>query len=151
MKFNSLLLLLIPLIMSCNMLSITNRQQASTCIDSFCVSYFNYNFSKAARFCTDSSYKWLQYAASQVNETDVEILRQQKVPATCEITELNCNEDDSITFASVQIRNFLQLDSIGKAGHIIEKATFQLELVKVADHWLVRMEGLPRSERRNHD
>lgn len=151
MKFNPLLLLLVLPIMSCSMLSITNGQQASACVDSFCVNYFNYNFVKAAHFCTDSSYKWLLYAASQVNEADVEILRQQEGPATCEIKELNCNEDDSITFARVQIRNFLQLDSIGKAGHIIERNTFQLELVKVADHWLVRMEGLPRSEKQNHD
>lgn len=133
------------------MLSKTNSQQASVCVDSFCASYFNYNFVKAARFCTNSSYKWLQYAASQINEADVEILRQQKVPATYYIMELNCNENDSVAFVRVQINDFLQLDSIGKAGAIIEKATFQLKLVKIADQWLVRMEGLPRSEKQNHD
>ena len=74
---------------SCDSTSfVRGEHKVRVAVDSFAFYYFNWQFSKASRFVTDSSQVWLRYAASQVHEADVKILRD-KEDATIEIEEIN--------------------------------------------------------------
>lgn len=121
-------------------------------MDSFAFYYFNWQFQKASRFVTDSSQVWLRYAASQVHEADIKILRD-KEDATIEIEEMDIASNDEPT-ARITVRDFLRMDTIGTEGHLVKKACFILYLEEAPEEkvrWKVRMEGLPQSEKRNRD
>ena len=45
----------------------------------------------------------------------------------------------------------ISMDTIGTKGHFVNQADFVLNLVRRNGRWLVRMGGLPRSEKRNRD
>ena len=123
-----------------------------TAVDSFATYYFNWQFYKATNFVTDSSQVWLSYAASQVHEADIELLRE-KEDATVEIEEINIDDSETPT-ARIKVRDFLRMDTIGTEGHVVKEATFVLQLENTAQEgkeWKVRMEGLPQSEKRNRD
>lgn len=60
-----------------------SEDQLKADVDSFANYYFNWHFPKAVKYCTQESERWLRYAASNVNETDVELLRQnRRMPAS---------------------------------------------------------------------
>ena len=121
-------------------------------MDSFAFYYFNWQFPKATRFVTDSSQVWLRYAASQVHEADVAILRD-KEDATIEIDEIDVTSYNGPK-ARITVNNFLRMDTIGTEGHLVKKASFILHLEEVPEdkvRWKVRMEGLLQSEKRNRD
>ena len=65
-----------------------SEDQLKADVDSFANNYFNWHFPKAVKYCTQESERWLRYAASNVNETDVELLRQKPEDASIEITDL---------------------------------------------------------------
>lgn len=52
--------------------------------------------------------------------------------------------DDSLAMATVEVSNFLAFDSIGKAPHVVDKATYKLPVKQVGGRWKVVLEGLPR-------
>ena len=129
----------------------SSESRLVTCADSFAVHYFNYHFADAMRFCTPESEKWLRYAASNVHQADIDKLRAQEEPATVEIGETEINETDSTATISMTVSNFLRMDSIGTSGHWVSHATFKFQAVCKNKQWKIRMEDLPRSERRNRD
>ena len=65
-----------------------SEDQLKADVDSFANNYFNWHFPKAVKYCTQESERWLRYAASNVNETDVELLRQKPEDASIEITDI---------------------------------------------------------------
>ena len=128
------------------------ERSARDAADSFATYYFNWQFRKASRFVTDSSQVWLRYAASQVHEADIKILRD-KEDAAVEVEEIDVNDTETPS-ARVVVRDFLRMDTIGTEGHLVEKASFRLMLEQTqpeGGEWKVRMEGLPQSEKRNRD
>ena len=128
------------------------ESKARTAADSFATYYFNWQFDKAARFATDSSKIWLRYAASQVHEADIELLRE-KEDAAVEIDEIVIDDEETAT-AHITVRDFVRMDTIGTEGHLVEKASFVLQMERKAEergNWKIRMEGLPQSEKRNRD
>ena len=120
--------------------------------DSFAIHYFNWHFEKAAKFATEESRLWLSYAASQVQQEDLDILRDK--PDATVIAE-NVEMSDSAICVIMTVHDFLQMDTIGTEAHRVEKARFRLPVVRLWENgkqvWKVRMEGLPRSEKQNHD
>ena len=131
---------------------IHGEYKAREAVDSFATYYFNWQFSKATRYVTDSSQVWLRYAASQVHQADIDILRG-KEDATVEIKEIDVTSPDG-PVARIMVKDFLRMDTIGTEAHLVEKAYFMLRLEEMPDdkmRWKVRMEGLPQSERRNRD
>ena len=128
------------------------ERSARAAADSFATYYFNWQFQKAARFVADSSQVWLRYAASQVHEADIKLLRD-KEDASVEVEEIDVNDAETPS-ARVVVRDFLRMDTIGTEGHLVEKASFRLMLEQTqpeGGQWKVRMEGLPQSEKRNRD
>jgi hypothetical protein len=105
--------------------------------------YFNYDLRTAQRYVTPESRTWLSFLASNMTEADVEILRQQDESATIQLT--SCKQvNDSTWMASLSVRNFMIIDSIGQTGHIVSEAEFTVPIVKRNKRTFVKMNGLPR-------
>lgn len=127
------------------------QDMAEAAAAEFAEAYFNYHYKDAAAAATADSRKWLEYAASNVTQGDVDKLRSAEEDATVEIVS-SAFEDDSRTKCAVRVNvgNFLRKDSInGKPGGYAKNACFLLrvELDEGTGRWLVRMAGLPRSEK----
>jgi hypothetical protein len=150
MKRNCLLLLVLAMLIACGESRDGSEKQLYEVVDSFSTGYFNYDLMKAERFSTDDSRKWLQFIASNILQDDVDLLRQQDLPATVTIDELNYT-GDSTAVVGITAHDFLRLDSIGKSGVITSEATFRLNAQIINGKWKIRMEGPLRSERRSHD
>lgn len=128
-----------------------SEEQLREHADSFAVNYFNWHFEQALRYCTPESEKWLRYAASNVHEEDVELLRNKEADAQVELGDIIYNDNDSIVTIETKVYDYLQMDSIGKAAHLVPESTFRLTMVKRSGKWLIRMESPLRSEKQNRD
>ena len=111
--------------------------------------YFNYQFKQALDFSTPESERWLRFAASNITQADLDAL-QKNGQAVVSLDGYYAGSDTTGT-AYLNVSNWLCPDSIGHAGSLQEQATFQVSLVKRDSRWMVRMEGLPRSERQSRD
>ena len=150
MKRYSFLLLILPMLMACGGSRDGSEEQLVEVADSFSVGYFNYDLQKAKRFSTNDSEKWLQYIASNIQQEDIDILRQQELPATVQVGEVSYTGDSS-AIVDVTVQHFLKMDSIGKTGVMTDKADFRLNAHIHNGRWYIRMEAPLRSERRSHD
>lgn len=112
--------------------------------DSFSCHYFNWQYQKALRYVTPESEKWLRFEASQVHQIDVDMLKSMDEGAACEIGEVTYLNDDSLATVKVDVKNYLEKDTIGAASHIVEKTTFVLNMVYKNDKWLVKLNSVPR-------
>ena len=112
--------------------------------DSFSCHYFNWQYQKALRYVTPGSEKWLRFEASQVHQFDVDILKSMDEGAKCEIGDVTHLNDDSMATVRVDVTNYLEKDTIGTKSHIVEKATFVLNMVYKKDKWLVNLNSIPR-------
>ena len=104
------------------------------------------NFWRAAQFnafALQESERWLRYAASNVNETDVELLRQKPEDASIEITDIDFGDDETSATITLTVHNFLQMDSIGQDPQLIEQADFQLPMCMEKGLWKIKLEKLP--------
>lgn len=128
-----------------------SEEQLENNLDSFATYYYNWQFPKAIKFCTAGSEPWLKYAASNVHEADVELLRNKAEDATVEINDIDFSDDGANATVSITVYNFLQMDTIGQEAHLVEEADFHLPMRIENGVWKIRMVNLPRSERRNHD
>ena len=128
-----------------------SEDQLKADVDSFANNYFNWHFPKAVKYCTQESERWLRYAASNVNETDVELLRQKPEDASIEITDIDFGDDETSATITLTVHNFLQMDTIGQEAHLVEEADFLLPMCMENGVWKVRMASLPQSGKKNHD
>ena len=128
-----------------------DEDQLENDIDSFATYYFNWQFPKTQKYCTQSSEPWLRYAASNVHQADVDLLRTKAEDATVEINDIDFGDDEVSAIADITVRNFLQMDSIGEEAHLVEEADFLLPMCMENGVWKVRMASLPQSGKRNHD
>lgn len=124
-----------------------SERQMMLALDSFAVSYYNWQYHRALRFCTSESEPWLKFAASQVTQEDIELLHQEAM-ATYEVQSIDY-ADDTTAYANITVFNFLQPDSIGRQPHHIDKADFWLRMTLPAAEgkWKVDLTQLPRSEK----
>jgi hypothetical protein len=127
-----------------------SSRQLKKQVDSFAVYYFNWQFHEAIRFVSPTSEKWMSYAASQVHQADIELLQQKELPATCEINEISYDDENLFAIAHVTIRDYLRMDTIGKAATIVDLAHFDIPLSYHAqsDKWIVNINELPRPLKR---
>lgn len=146
-----LMMVTIIALSSCRHVSFGAESDIEATVDSFACDYFNWHFEEAARHCTPESERWLRYAASNVHQADIDLLTHQEESAQHEILEINMDENDTTATVHLTVRNYLHMDTIGTKGHFVNQADFVLNLVRRNGRWLVRMGGLPRSEKRNRD
>lgn len=120
-------------------------------IGKFADSYFNYDLHKTLEYCTPESRKWIQYAASNIKERDLVVLRSQEKGAKTEIKDIEISDDDSTAVVKIQVSNFMQTDTIDSPGRMTDNTFYRIKAVKRNGRWLVRMEGLPRNEKSYRD
>ncbi len=154
MKFNYLLIVICALFFSCEQPVQRNEELLAEVADSFCVSYFNYDFVGASKYCTDDSRKWIQFAASNVTEKDLQILYEQETAAQVEITDIAYHEPDTTAMVTVVVENYWDMDKIEDESRSLvyrRVGVFKFPMVKQQDMWKIRMEALPQSGKKSHD
>ena len=119
-------------------------------VAAFASAYFNYDFEKALKLVTPDSEKWLKFAASNVTQEDVDLLNAQEGVATV-VAEDYERLNDSALVVTLTVRDFLTKDSLGATGRIEVEGQFRIVAIRQDKSYLVRMEGLPRSERQSRD
>lgn len=77
--------------------------------------------------------------ASQVNSEDVEALRSATEGASTEIADMDYNESDTVASIVVTVRNYLEMDSLGKAGQHRDEARFSIPMVLRQGKWKVSL------------
>ena len=153
MKYSLLTILTILsiLLASCQMFNDNTSGAADKVVISWADAYFNYDYKKALKYMTPESEKWIQFAASNITEEDVEFIRQQVNAAKAEIKEQHITESDTIGAMVISVSNYVQLGTIGKGNQVIDNGEFYIPLVKRDGQWKIRMEALPRNERQSRD
>lgn len=140
----------IALLISCDFTTGEGREAVEKTAMAWAEAYFNYDFSGAEKYVTPESQKWLSFAASNVSQDDIDELRQKKEGATISVDDYEeCN--DSTAVVTMEVNGFLLRDTIGRPGHIANGLRYQIVVVRRDGRQMVRMEGLPRSERHSRD
>ena len=111
--------------------------------------FFNCDYHAAEALSTPESRRWLQFAASNTTQHDLDLLKQHA--AEVEATDYFPEASDTLRVVQLVVRNSIS-PSIN-AGESVqqEEALFHTTVVKRNGNWQVRMEGLPRSEKQNRD
>jgi hypothetical protein len=122
----------------------TDEGAADACVDSFALHYFNWQYEACVPYVTADSKRWLEYAASQVHEEDVEALRAMTSAAKCEVVSLQYGENEQQMNAKVEVSNFLAMDTLGTVAHQVEKAVYAIALKQHDNRWLVDLNRLPQ-------
>lgn len=136
-------LLALVLVVPASSCSDGDEDLPQSCVDSFATNYFNWRFPSAVAYTTDSSKKWLAYAASQVRQEDVDSLRAMKEGATIEIDDIAVGDDKAT--ATVEVKNYLRLDTISSKPYVSAKDKYRLNLVRENNKWKVSLNALPRA------
>ena len=101
------------------------------------------------QYVTEESGKWLRFAASNTTESDLELLQRQQ--ATVDADDYFPVATDTLRVVRLKVENYLSPTALGEASRQEEEGVFEVTVVKRADSWQVRMEGLPRSEKQSRD
>lgn len=117
-------------------------------VDSFADSYFNWQFHKAIKHVTPESEKWIRYAASQVHQADLELLNTREERAEAEIKDIE-QINDTTAKVRICVHNYMRMDTIGKAGRMIDEADFTLYArhKEGSKRWWIHLTSLPRHEK----
>lgn len=120
-------------------------------VDSFATYYFNWQYDKAAAYCTAPSVKWLEFAASQVKENDVEVLKAKESQLETEIISIEYSADSQLAHVKQRVCNYMEARGFGESPIESDEGVYEWTLVKDKRGWLIRMEALPRNEKQSHD
>ena len=115
----------------------------------FAEAYFNYDYKEASKLVTPESRKWLSFAASNITQEDIDLINAQD-GATVTVSDFTYY-NDSTAMVTLDVENFVRKDTLFRSASVIEKDRFRLEVVRRDREYLVKMEGLPQSERQNRD
>lgn len=145
-KYTFLILIAALHIAGCSSHHPGSEKQLHETLDSFCEAYFSWHFPEALPYCTPSSRTWLSYAASNVHQADVDILRNMNSGTAHEIIDIDYLSD-SLAEAHIAVTNVLLMDTIGTEGHLADKASFTIPLHFDKNGWKVDLNSLPRNEK----
>lgn len=119
--------------------SLKDDAAVETCAKSFGQNYFNLRLQQASGLCTDRSYKWIEFYASNISQDDVDVLNAQTDSALCDIDDIDINGDSALV--KMTVRNFLLCDSIGRPGRMCKQGKCRLTLRKEGETWKVDLDG----------
>ena len=89
--------------------------------------------------------------ASNIEQADVALLREQENEAEISYNEIQLLDTDTLKNIRLTVRNHFVKDSIGKMGRMVKKSVYDIQVVKRQGKWLVRMASPLRSEKRSRD
>lgn len=119
--------------------SLKDDAAVETCAKSFGQNYFNLRLQQASGLCTDRSYKWIEFYASNISQGDVDVLNAQTDSALCDIDDIDIDGDSARV--KMTVRNFLLCDSIGRPGRMCKQGKCRLTLRKERETWKVDLDG----------
>ncbi|MEE1385278.1 MAG: hypothetical protein U0K29_04495 [Prevotella sp.] len=119
--------------------SLKDDAAVETCAKSFGQNYFNLRLQQASGLCTDRSYKWIEFYASNISQGDVDVLNAQTDSALCDIDDIDIDGDSARV--KMTVRNFLLCDSIGRPGRMCKQGKCRLTLRKEGETWKVDLDG----------
>lgn len=119
--------------------SLKDDAAVETCAKSFGQNYFNLRLQQASGLCTDRSYKWIEFYASNISQDDVDVLNAQTDSALCDIDDIDI--DGHSARVKMTVRNFLLCDSIGRPGRMCKQGKCRLTLRKEGETWKVDLDG----------
>lgn len=119
--------------------SLKDDAAVETCAKSFGHNYFNLRLQQASGLCTDRSYKWIEFYASNISQGDVDVLNAQTDSALCDIDDIDIDGDSARV--KMTVRNFLLCDSIGRPGRMCKQGKCRLTLRKEGETWKVDLDG----------
>ena len=143
-----LLLFMTAILMTGCEMGMDGDQQARKVAENWADAYFNCDYKDAGNYVTQESQKWLQYAASNTTEQELELL-QEVGGASIAVSDWFEAANDTLRLVTLTVTNFLteqhQTPTITKEG------TFKVAVVKRDAGWQVRMEGLPQNGMQSRD
>ena len=144
-------LLILAMVLSLTACNLTNREDtlATDVAVQWGEAFFNCNYHAAQALSTPESRRWLQFAASNTTQQDLDLLKQHA--AEVESTDYFPAANDTLRVVQLVVRNSLSPAVNGGAPLQVDEALFSVTVVKRNDQWLVRMASLPRSERQSRD
>ena len=144
-------LLILAMVLSLTACNLTNREDtlATDVAVLWGEAFFNCNYHAAQALSTPESRRWLQFAASNTTQQDLDLLKQHA--AEVEATDYFPAANDTLRVVQLVVRNSLSPAVNGGAPLQVDEALFSVTVVKRNDQWLVRMASLPRSERQSRD
>lgn len=119
--------------------SLKDDAVVESCAKSFGQNYFNLRLQQASGLCTDRSYKWIEFYASNISQGDVDVLNAQTDSALCDIDDIDIDGDSARV--KMTVRNFLLCDSIGRPGRMCKQGKCRLTLRKERETWKVDLDG----------
>lgn len=119
--------------------SLKDDAAVESCAKSFGQNYFNLRLQQASGLCTDRSYKWIEFYASNISQNDVDVLNTQTDSALCDIDDIDIDGDSARV--KMTVRNFLLCDSIGRPGSMCKQGKCRLTLRKEGETWKVDLNG----------
>ena len=119
--------------------SLKDDAAVESCAKSFGQNYFNLRLQQASGLCTDRSYKWIEFYASNISQNDVDVLNTQTDSALCDIDDIDIDGDSARV--KMTVRNFLLCDSIGRPGRMCKQGKCRLTLRKEGETWKVDLNG----------
>ena len=144
-------LLILAMVLSLTACNLTNREDtlATDVAVQWGEAFFNCNYHAAQALSTPESRRWLQFAASNTTQQDLDLLKQHA--AEVEATDYFPAANDTLRVVQLVVRNNLSPAVNGGAPLQVDEALFSVTVVKRNDQWLVRRASLPRSERQSRD
>ncbi len=111
--------------------------------------YFNCDYHTAEKYTEGESIKWLRFAASNTTEKDLQL--QNENPASVASDDYFPQANDTLYVVVLKVKNYLEATSLDEEPRQSKEGTFHINVVKSDGEWKVRMVGLPRNEKQNHD
>jgi len=144
----TLVLVLSLLLAACDMMQNDDNEATSTAVQ-WGEAFFNCDYHAAEALCTPESRRWLQFAASNTTQQDLDLLKQHA--AQVEATDFFPEANDTLRVVELVVCNSVKPTVAGEEPSQIDKAVFHTTVVKRNGSWLVRMASLPQSEKQSHD
>ena len=144
----TLVLALSLLLAACDMMQNDNNEATSTAVQ-WGEAFFNCDYHAAEALCTPESRRWLQFAASNTTQQDLDLLKHHA--AQVEATDFFPEANDTLRVVELVVCNSVKPTVAGEEPSQIDKAVFHTTVVKRNGSWLVRMASLPQSEKQSHD
>jgi hypothetical protein len=133
---------------ACNMIQRDSNKATDVAVQ-WGEAFFNCDYHAAETLCTPESRRWLQFAASNTTQHDLDLLKQHA--AEVESTDYFPEANDTLRIVELVVHNSIVPSIDAEKSSQEGQALFHVTVVKRNGSWLVRMAGLPRSEKQNRD
>jgi hypothetical protein len=133
---------------ACNMIQRDSNKATDVAVQ-WGEAFFNCDYHAAETLCTPESRRWLQFAASNTTQHDLDLLKQHA--AEVESTDYFPEANDTLRIVELVVHNSIIPSIEAEKSSQEGQALFHVTVVKRNGSWLVRMAGLPRSEKQNRD